>query len=117
VTFGGGWTGGRLSWFDRAGKPLSTIDSPTLLHNPTLSDDERHVLADTSGESNPDLQGVWRIDLERGTQHRLLRGGIGLWSPDRPAGRFRDRRRRHQRPLPHVGLRPGRTAGVAAHAG
>lgn len=82
VTFGGGWTGGRLSWFDRAGNRLSTIDAPALLHNPSLSDDERHVLADTSGEVNPDVQGVWRIDLERGAQHRLLRGGIGLWSPD-----------------------------------
>ena len=82
LTYGGGWTGGRLTWVDRTGKRIADIDSPTPLHNPTLSDDERHVLADTSGEVNPELQGVWRIDLERGTRHRLLRGGIGLWSPD-----------------------------------
>jgi DNA-binding winged helix-turn-helix (wHTH) protein/Tol biopolymer transport system component len=82
LAFGGGRSGGRLTWVDRAGKPLGDIDSPTLLHNPTLSDDERHLLADTSGELNSELRGVWRIDLERGTQHRLLRGGIGLWSPD-----------------------------------
>ena len=82
LTYGGGWTGGKLTWVDRAGTRLADIDSPTPLHNPALSEDERHVLADTSGESNPELQGVWRIDLERGSRNRLLRGGIGLWSPD-----------------------------------
>ena len=82
LTYGGGWTGGKLTWVDRAGNRVADIDSPTPLHNPALSDDERHVLADTSGESNPELQGVWRIDLERGSRNRLLRGGIGLWSPD-----------------------------------
>jgi eukaryotic-like serine/threonine-protein kinase len=82
LTYGGGWTGGKLTWVDRAGNRLGEIDSPTALHNPALSDDERLVLADTSGELNPELQGVWRIDLGRGTRNRLLRGGIGLWSPD-----------------------------------
>ena len=82
LTYGGGWTGGKLTWVDRTGSRVGDVDSPTPLHNPTLSDDERHLLADTSGESNPELQGVWRIDLERGTRHRLLRGGTGLWSPD-----------------------------------
>jgi eukaryotic-like serine/threonine-protein kinase len=82
LAFGGGRSGGRLTWVDRAGKPLGDIDSPTPLHNPTLSDDERHLLADTSGELSSEPRGVWRIDLERGSQHRLLRGGIGLWSPD-----------------------------------
>ena len=82
LTYGGGWTGGTLTWVDRAGNRVGDIDSPTPLHNPSLSDDERHVLADTSGESNPELQGVWRIDLERGSRNRLLRSGSALWSPD-----------------------------------
>ncbi|HEY6507548.1 MAG TPA: winged helix-turn-helix domain-containing protein [Vicinamibacterales bacterium] len=82
LTFGGGWRGGRLAWFDRKGGRLGEVETPTWLHNPTLSDDGRHLLADPSGEANPEFQGVWRIDLEEGTRHRLLRGGIGLWSPD-----------------------------------
>jgi DNA-binding winged helix-turn-helix (wHTH) protein/Tol biopolymer transport system component len=82
LTYGGGWSGGKLTWVDRAGNRVGDIDSPTPLHNPTLSDDERHILADTSGESNPELQGVWRIDLERGSRNRLLRSGSALWSPD-----------------------------------
>jgi len=82
LTFGGGWRGGRLSWFDRKGGSLGGVETPTWLHNPALSDDGRHLLADTSGEVDPEFQGVWRIDLEQGTRHRLLRGGIGLWSPD-----------------------------------
>ena len=82
LTYGGGWTGGKLTWVDRAGNRVGDIDTPTPLHNPALSDDERHVLADTSGESNPELQGVWRIDLELGSRNRLLRSGSALWSPD-----------------------------------
>ena len=82
LTYGGGWTGGKLTWVDRAGNRIADINSPTPLHNPALSDDERHVLADTSGESNAELQGVWRIDLERGSRNRLLRSGSALWAPD-----------------------------------
>ena len=82
LTFGGGWRGGRLSWFDRHGGHLGDVATPTWLHNPSLSDDGRHLLADTSGEADPEFQGVWQIDLEQGTRHRLLRGGIGLWSPN-----------------------------------
>ena len=64
------------------GTDIADINSPTPLHNPALSDDERHVLADTSGESNAELQGVWRIDLERGSRNRMLRSGSALWAPD-----------------------------------
>ena len=78
----GGPSGGRLAWFDRRGTRLATLDAPTPLHNPLLAGDQRQVLADTSGEVNPDLQGVWRLDLERGTRARLIRGGAALWSPD-----------------------------------
>lgn len=82
LAFGGGRTGGRFVWFDRSGNKLDAIDAPTVLHNPMLSLDQRYLVADTSGELNPDLAGIWTIDLERGSRARVGAGGTPLWSPD-----------------------------------
>lgn len=82
LAFGGGRTGGRLVWFDRSGGKLDSIDAPTVLHNPMLSSDQRYLIADTSGELNPDLAGIWSLDLERGSRTRAGAGGTPLWSPD-----------------------------------
>ncbi len=82
LTYGGGRVGGRLVWLDRQGRQLGEVDAPTALHNPTLSPDGTQLLADTTGEVNSVLGGLWHIDLTRGTRVRIGAGGSPLWSPD-----------------------------------
>ena len=72
VAFGGGTGLRRLAWFDRRGTRLATIDAPGTLTNPTFSPDEKQLLAVSF---DPELRGVWLLDLERGAPNRLVPDG------------------------------------------
>jgi hypothetical protein len=82
LTLRNGRAGGRLMWFDRSGTRLGGVDTPVPLHNLSLSPDGRELLADTNNENNGVLDGVWRLDLARGTKTRIGAGSSPLWSPD-----------------------------------
>jgi eukaryotic-like serine/threonine-protein kinase len=82
LTLRSGRVGGRLIWFSRAGAQLATVDTPVALHNLSLSPDGRELLADTNNQNDGVLDGVWRLDLVRGTSTRLGMGSSPLWSPD-----------------------------------
>ena len=50
-----------LVWYDRGGRPMSTVTSETVLA-PALSPDERRVAGEHRGE-------IWLVDLPRGIRH------------------------------------------------
>jgi DNA-binding winged helix-turn-helix (wHTH) protein/Tol biopolymer transport system component len=77
LTFGGSTVMGRLTWFTREGRSVGTIDSPSPLHNPTISPDGRYVAADASGSDTS----IWLVDLERGTPTRFSDGVLPVWGP------------------------------------
>jgi eukaryotic-like serine/threonine-protein kinase len=69
-----------LAWFDRAGKSLGTLATPTVLFNPRVSPDDEHVLATSSVTDDP---GLWIASASREEFARLETDGIApLWSPD-----------------------------------
>jgi DNA-binding winged helix-turn-helix (wHTH) protein/Tol biopolymer transport system component len=70
----------QLTWFDRSGRRIATVPTPTSFHNPALSSDER-VIAVTGLPS--DEPGLWLVDLDRSISTRLEPDGIGpVISPD-----------------------------------
>jgi Tol biopolymer transport system component len=70
----------QLTWFDRTGRRIGTLSTPTSFHNPALSPDER-VLAVTGLPS--DTPGLWLIDLDRNASTLLEADGVGpVISPD-----------------------------------
>jgi Tol biopolymer transport system component/DNA-binding winged helix-turn-helix (wHTH) protein len=64
-----------LGWVNRRGEPLRGVKTPTDLYNPSLSLDERLLVAGTGRE-------LWLIDLERDAATRLGRGNTTAFSPD-----------------------------------
>ena len=78
LTFGGDTTTARLTWFTRDGRNVGTIQSPTPLHNPTISPDERYVAADGTGTN----MAIWLVELARGTPTRVGTGVLPVWGPD-----------------------------------
>jgi Tol biopolymer transport system component len=64
----------QLTWFDRSGHRLRNVPTPTSVHNPALSSDERVLVAAGSASDDP---GLWLIDLDRGVSTRLEDDGIG----------------------------------------
>ena len=77
LTFGGDTTTARLTWFSRDGRNVGTIQSPTPLHNPTISPDERYVAADGTGTN----MAIWLVELARGTPTRIGNGVLPVWGP------------------------------------
>ena len=77
LTFGGSTVMARLTWFTRDGRNIGRIDSPSPLHNPTISPDGRYVAADASGSETS----IWLVDLERGTPTRFSDGVLPVWGP------------------------------------
>jgi DNA-binding winged helix-turn-helix (wHTH) protein/Tol biopolymer transport system component len=77
LTFGGDTAMAQLTWFTRDGRKVSTIRSPSPLHNPTISPDGRYVAADDSGSN----MSIWLVDLERGTPTRIAEGVLPVWGP------------------------------------
>jgi Tol biopolymer transport system component len=80
LAFGGGAADTRLTWFDRTGKTLSTVVAIPQLHNPSLTDDDRAIVA---GSGNPERRGTWLIDADAGTPTRSVPDAtVGAASPD-----------------------------------
>ncbi len=74
LSFGGGMAGGRLVWLDRAGQQVSTTHASDV-HSPALLPESEQVLVDGNG--------VWLVDLKRGTTTRLIAdGSTPVASPD-----------------------------------
>jgi hypothetical protein len=75
----------RLTWVDRAGRPLGTIGEPATYQSLALSSDERRVaVAFASG--TPENLDIWILDVASGAPTRLtFDPGLDnspLWSPD-----------------------------------
>lgn len=74
IAFGGGIVGGRLVWLDRTGK-VAEETTATDLHSPALLGPRDEAVVE--GE------GVWLVDLTRGTKTRLvIDGNTPVPSPD-----------------------------------
>lgn len=79
ISFGSALPGGRLSWVDRAGRHIQTVDLPFPVQNPRLSWDDSRVLVSRF----PDQNEVWVVDLERAqTDPVSIRGVSPIWAPD-----------------------------------
>jgi dipeptidyl aminopeptidase/acylaminoacyl peptidase len=75
----------RLTWFDRSGKQLRTVEAPeSRMLSPVLSPDEKRlaILRSDSSAGND----IWLIDVSRGSNSRFTfdpaNEGNPLWSPD-----------------------------------
>jgi Tol biopolymer transport system component len=80
LAFAGQPTRGRLVWLTREGQRLDEIEAPAVLHNPSLSPDQRRLLADST---DADRRGLWLFDLDRRAATRLVPDGVTpAWSPD-----------------------------------
>jgi len=66
----GGLVQNQLIWFDRAGKQLGEVTSPSSYSSPALSADEKRLAVRRADyqTNNPD---IWLIDLERGVPIRF----------------------------------------------
>jgi Tol biopolymer transport system component len=65
----------RLEWVSRSGQPLSIVQAPTNLYNPSLSPDRRTLMAGTGRD-------IWLVDLERNAPTRMGPGNTTSFSPD-----------------------------------
>jgi hypothetical protein len=74
LAYGGGTVGGQLRWLDRSGRQLEVL-AITDRHSPALLSGQDQVLVDGNG--------VWLVDLHRGTSTRLIADGTyPIPSPD-----------------------------------
>jgi Tol biopolymer transport system component len=76
----------RLTWMDRAGKPLGVVGDPGRYTNLSLSPDDRGVAVSMFTGSPPNRD-IWLIDLARAASSRRLTfdpaaEGDPIWSPD-----------------------------------
>jgi len=73
----------QLTWYDRAGKVLSTIGQPRKFYDIELSPDGKRLVASAADGGNVDL---WTYDLERNVPTRFTFDPVpefrGIWSPD-----------------------------------
>ncbi len=70
----------QLTWVDRTGAVLSTVQMPAEVFNPRVSPDGSRLLATSSVTTNP---GLWMASLSRAEFERLETDAIApLWSPD-----------------------------------
>ena len=75
----------QLTWYDRAGQPLSTVGDPADYASPALSPDG-HWLAVGVRDPASRSRDIWLLDLLRGTKVRLTNDPgddlSPIWSPD-----------------------------------
>ena len=75
---------GRLTWFDREGKPAGTVAQEGDYVDFRLSPDENRVAASLVNPKSADVN-IWLSDISRGSTSRLTSGRLNLgavWSPD-----------------------------------
>ncbi|MEO8053666.1 MAG: protein kinase, partial [Acidobacteriota bacterium] len=80
----GGILKSQLTWFDRQGKPLETVGSPSVLGDMDLSLDDRRVLVDITDPVR-DVSALYVIEAATGTTRVTLgvaNNSAGLFSPD-----------------------------------
>jgi Tol biopolymer transport system component/DNA-binding winged helix-turn-helix (wHTH) protein len=79
LAFGGYPTRARVKWFDRSGAEIATVDTPTAVHNPAISPDQKQVLVGSREVEH----GIWLVDLDRNAPTRFVPDGMRpQWSPD-----------------------------------
>ena len=75
----------QLTWFDRSGKQLGTVDPPAAYSRLRLSPDEKRVAVERS-DSPAYYRDIWLIELARGVASRLTsdptEDSFPVWSPD-----------------------------------
>jgi serine/threonine protein kinase len=79
---GGDFSRNQLAWYDRGGKLLGTVSSPSLVLDPAISPDEKSILFRRVSDMTQDL---WLWDSNRRTEQRLTTDGsintTPFWSP------------------------------------
>jgi serine/threonine-protein kinase len=79
---GGDFSRNQLVWYDRGGKLLGTVSSPSLVLDPAISPDEKSILFRRVSDMTQDL---WLWDSNRRTEQRLTTDGsinsTPFWSP------------------------------------
>ncbi len=78
--------GGKLTWFDRSGRPLNSLGPEAYYSDFRLSPDEK-ALAASMMDARTGTIDVWIDDLARGTSNRItginaLLKATPIWSPD-----------------------------------
>ena len=78
LAISGGAPSHQLQWLDRAGHALGAVETSAPLHTPAFSPDGSQLVASSD---DPDLAGVWLLDLRRGSSSRITDGIVPYWSP------------------------------------
>jgi len=76
----------QLVWFDRTGKQVGVVETPTKVsvgQDPQISPDGKRLLIKRPPIDGP-VYNVWVVDLERGTSLRITStfSQMPIWSPD-----------------------------------
>ena len=80
LSVGGGPPPKALVWYERDGRRSAVINAPVSLFNPQLLPTGMQLLA---GSADSQRNGLWLVDLERGTPSRMIPGaGVSVASPD-----------------------------------
>ena len=99
----------QLAWFDRSGKTLGTAGSRTRQEAIVMSPDGNTVL--TNHVESDGALGMWRSDLVRGTESRVLaagtQNGYPVWFPDSRRVLFRITSRQDRAGLYQRGVNDG----------
>ena len=78
LAISGGAAAHELRWLDRTGRQLGTVETSVPLHTPAFSPDGSQLVASSD---DPELAGVWLLDLRRGAASRVTDGIVPYWSP------------------------------------
>jgi Tol biopolymer transport system component len=72
----------RLTWFDRSGHEVNSVNMPTPVLYPVLSPDQKQVLV-AGRDVDLNHEAVWLVDVARSVSTRIVSDGMSpLWSPD-----------------------------------
>ena len=75
----------QLTWFDRSGKQLGTVGSPSVLRSPAISPDGSTIAVAVS-DARAGTADTWLYNVSRGAASRFTFGasvpGFPVWSPD-----------------------------------